>query len=88
MVTTMIEDLAELAERPLWSVADSVARYAPQEDGWSAQLCAVFPTGHSDQRWHITIIDPHGQAFTTYFATLLIQAARLAERHVQSRNAA
>jgi hypothetical protein len=88
MVTTMVEYLAELAERPRWSVTDIVATYAPQQDGWTAQLCAVCLDGYSGPQWHITIIDPLGRAFTTYFASVLDQAARLAEKHVQNRNAA
>ena len=78
------EDLTTLGARDHWTVKDGVATYTPEPGGWTAQVRAVRVAGHSYERWHIAIIDPHGAARHACFASLLGEAARVAESRVSA----
>ena len=78
----MADDLTTLGARDHWTVTDGVATYAPEPGGWTAQVRAVRVAEHSYERWHIAIIDKHETVRHTCFASLIGEAARVAERRV------
>jgi hypothetical protein len=80
------EDLQLLAERAGWTVENGVATYAPTEGGWVPKVRAVKMAGHSYERLHVAIVDPHGKARFTNFASLIGEAVRVAEGVVRGKN--
>ena len=83
-VAAVVDDLTTLGARDHWTVTGGVATYAPKPGGWTAQVRAVRVAAHSYERWHIAIIDPHGTARHTCFASLIGEAARVAESRVRA----
>jgi hypothetical protein len=82
----MVEDLAMLGERRGWTADEVVAIYEPEPGGWSARVRWVQISGHTYYRFHIAVIDPHGHAAYTCFATMISEAWRVAEGNVRGRN--
>ena len=83
----MVDDIAVLADRNGWTVDDDVATYAPEPGGWLARVRKVRVAGHSYERWHIAVIDPHRCARYTCFASSVGEAARVAEHRIRATSA-
>jgi hypothetical protein len=85
---TAAEDIAILGDRAGWTVGDGLATYEPTLGGWTARVRSVRMAGHSYERWHVAILDPAGRARSTSFASLLGEAARVAEARVRALSGA
>ncbi len=81
----MAESLDGLADRPGWSLAGSVASYAPVARGWIARVRPLRLPGRSRDRFHIAVVDERGVARYTFIASTVAEARRIAEANVDGR---
>jgi hypothetical protein len=78
------DDLSILEARPGWTVTADLAIYAPEPGSWTGRVARMKVAGRSYERFHVAIVDPGGVARYTKFATMVSEARRLAEGHVQA----
>jgi len=78
----MAATLESLGERTGSTVRNDVATYRPPDCDWSARVRASSESRYY-ARWHIAIIDPRGRAQRVSYASVLAEAARVAESRVR-----
>jgi hypothetical protein len=77
----MAESVESLGDRAGWKVDGEVATYCPEPGGWSARV-RVSQNSKYYARWMVAIIDPHGKARYVTHASMLGEAAQVAEGRV------
>lgn len=88
-VDLMVEDdLAVLTDRPGWTVAADVAVYEPVAGGWVGRVARLMYPAKAYDRFLVAIIDPAGNARYTMYASMVSEARRLAEGHVNGQQPA
>lgn len=83
----MAESITSLGDRPGWTVEGDVATYCPQPGAWRACVRASRESRYY-ARWSIVLIDPHGKAHHVSHASMLGEAARVAEGRVRGATGA
>jgi hypothetical protein len=78
----MAETIESLGDRTGWKVDGDVATYCPKPGGWSARVRAA-PNSKYYARWMVAIVDQHGNARYVTHASMLGEAARIAEGRVR-----
>jgi hypothetical protein len=83
-----VQDFADaVANRPGWTIENTVALFRQSPDGWSARVSYTRTRGRSYERLHIAIVDLANVARYTTFASTIGEAIRVAEAQVRGRSA-